>query len=87
MEWLAHWSDNGVSESDTHQEGFGPQICECSRSAAALGKIHWYSVNLSNNKRPYAYGLQANEMSNGRLRVFIVETKWPKLNEYTAHLK
>ncbi len=58
-----------------------------SRRAAALGKMHWHPVNLMNNARPYAYGSQANETLNGRLRLEIMEAKWPELNEYTAQLK
>ncbi len=44
-------------------------------------------MNSSNNARPYAHGLQANKMLNERLRLDIVEVKFPKLNEYTAQLK
>jgi hypothetical protein len=58
-----------------------------SRRVAALGKMHWHPVNLLNNARPYAYGSHANKMLNGRLRLEIVEAKWPELNKYTAQLK
>jgi hypothetical protein len=57
------------------------------RSAAALGKMHWQHVNSANSAQPYAYGSHASITSNGKLRIEIVEAKWPELNEYIAQLK
>jgi hypothetical protein len=52
-----------------------------SRRAAALGKMQGHFVNSSKIAHPYAYGLQANKILNGKLDLNIVDAKWPELNE------
>ncbi len=74
MRLLAHLFDNGVNESGTHQWDHYTQIHYMVwESSHARQDTQGHFVNSLKSAHPYAYGLQANKILNGKLRLNIVD--------------